>query len=259
MNATVAHFLSPGKYRGMLQIFFYNWPFYIYSTAACVLGSLLVCVLPFPPAFKWFGAVGIGCAAFWIGSSLAASHSIYDTSKLYQFEWIADLFSPAPQRWANIHAGLDETTLRLRKLFPGSRSRILDIYDPSLMSEPSITRARLLTPSPVPSESVEPAALPFRDWELDTAFLIFAAHEIRDRDARLRFFRELHRAIEPGGKVLIVEHLRDLANFAVFGPGFLHFLPRSEWLRLAAESHFVVFKEFKITPFVRVFVLGRML
>jgi hypothetical protein len=57
--------------------------------------------------------------------------------------------------------------------------------------------------------------------------------------------------------VVLCEHLRDAWNFAAFGPGFLHFLPRSAWTRVAAESRFDVEREFSITPFVRIFVLRR--
>ena len=87
--------------------------------------------------------------------------------------------------------------------------------------------------------------------------LYFAAHELRRADAREAFFRELARVVAPGGSVLLVEHLRDLANAAAFGPGALHFLPRNEWLRLAALSRLRVSRETKLTPFVSAFFLER--
>ena len=125
------------------------------------------------------------------------------------------------------------------------------------MTEPSIRRARRLTPAAFPALPADPNALPLETGTLEAAFVIFAAHEIRDAEARLRFFRELHRVLAPGGRLLLVEHLRDAANFLAFGPGFLHFLPRGEWLRLAHASGFAIVREFGITPFVRVFLLER--
>ncbi len=86
--------------------------------------------------------------------------------------------------------------------------------------------------------------------------MIFAAHEIRGPEVRLAFFRELRRILDPGGRIVLVEHLRDLANFLVFGPGFWHFLPEKEWLRLGRESRLVLHRSFRVTPFVRVFVLA---
>jgi hypothetical protein len=56
---------------------------------------------------------------------------------------------------------------------------------------------------------------------------------------------------------VVVEHLRDLANTLAFGPGALHFLPRREWLRLAAASGLALHDEARLTPFVRAFFLAR--
>jgi hypothetical protein len=74
---------------------------------------------------------------------------------------------------------------------------------------------------------------------------------------RVRWFAEARRCLASGGRVVLVEHLRDLANFAAFGPGFIHFHSAGTW-RLAWESAGLrCFDDFRITPFLRVFILGR--
>lgn len=55
----------------------------------------------------------------------------------------------------------------------------------------------------------------------------------------------------------IVEHFRDLANFLAFGPGYVHFVSRDEWLRLAAHANLAVASETKITPWVTALTLAR--
>ncbi|HEY7575227.1 MAG TPA: methyltransferase domain-containing protein, partial [Thermoanaerobaculia bacterium] len=182
-------------------------------------------------------------------------HWVYDRSPLYRWTWIRELFPRVPRRWANLHVGLDESTRQLRGNFPGTRSVVLDLYDPADMTERSIRRARLWTPSRVPAARAAATSLPLADGTLDAAFLLFAAHELRSPAHRLDLFRELRRVLAPGGRLLLVEHRRDLANFLAFGPGVLHFLPSREWRRLAREGGFSSVREFRMTPFVAVTLL----
>jgi len=258
MSATLTQRLLTTRYKGMFQILLYNWPHYLWSSLTGIAGVAAVIALPLPVEVKAAAIVAIGIGFGWLTCSLWASHHIYDASKLYEFRWVKQLLSPRPKRWVNIHAGLDETSLKLLDIFPTESATVLDIYDPITMSEPSIRRARRLTPSKVPAIKSDFRNLPVGNRAADTVFVIFAAHEIRDPIQRIHFFMELNRILEPGGKLLLVEHLRDFANFAAFGPGFFHFLPLAEWLRLGRETGFVVFKQIKITPFVRVFVLGKL-
>jgi len=171
--------------------------------------------------------------------------------------WVKDLLTIAPKQIANIHAGFDESSEALRNLFPLANLVIVDLYDPKKMTEPSIARARRLRPVQQSSLSADPGAIPLAENSCDAVFLLFAAHEIRDAQERLRLFGEVSRILTPGGTVLLVEHRRDLANFLAFGPGFLHFYPQSEWLRLAAESGLCVVTTSSMTPFVGVFLLTK--
>jgi hypothetical protein len=50
--------------------------------------------------------------------------------------------------------------------------------------------------------------------------------------------------------------MRDLANFLAFGPGFLHFHSRESWRRAWESAGFHSTDEFRVTAWVRVFVLS---
>ena len=240
------------KYDGMLQILRYNLPMYLAALAGCLAVALAVALLPLPRPLAVLASLGATGAFLLSAASLLASHYVYDLSPLSSWSWIAGLFSAPPRRWASLHAGLDETFGALERLFPDGGTT-LDIYDPKEMTEPSIVRARRIALAAATPADFR--ALPFADGSLDAVFLIFAAHELRQPESRLRFFREIARSLAPGGRVVLVEHLRDLANLLVFGPGFVHFLARREWLRLARESGLAVRSESRITPFVMILVL----
>jgi SAM-dependent methyltransferase len=241
----------------MLQILRYNLPMYLAAGAGCLAAALAVAWLPLPRPLAWLIVAAGTAAAFWSAASLAASYWIYDRSALGRWDWLPGLFEAPPRRWAQIHAGLDETRGALARLFPRAAGEVLDVYDAAEMTEPSIARARRLDPEPLPARAADFRALPLGDGSCDAVFLLFAAHELRRPAARLRLFREVARALAPRGRTILVEHLRDGASFLAFGPGFLHFLPRREWLRAAEGAGLAVAAERRITPFVAVLTLEK--
>jgi ubiquinone/menaquinone biosynthesis C-methylase UbiE len=60
---------------------------------------------------------------------------------------------------------------------------------------------------------------------------MMSAHEIRDPEERETFFRELTRLLAAKGQVVVVEHLRDMANMLAYNVGAFHFHTRAEWLK----------------------------
>jgi SAM-dependent methyltransferase len=248
-----------GRYHGMLQILRYNRPMFAKTGAAALAAILAVAILPIPRPLAVLVLVGVAAGLLWSVSSLLVSHWIYDLSPLGRWDWLARLLPAPPQHWASLHAGLDETFGALKRVFPTASAGggiVLDFFDAAEMTEPSIVRARQLSLD----QTATPAdfrALPLASGSQDAIFLIFAAHELRRPEARQRFFLEIARALAPGGRAVLVEHVRDGWNFLAFGPGFLHFLPRREWLRLAAAADLAVREDFRITPFVAVLVLEK--
>ena len=243
--------------RGVRQIVRFNWPFYAGATAAIAAAPIAIAGLPLAAAARIATYAAIGLAALWIAGSLVASWVVYDRSSLMQWTWIGRALGWQPGAWINIHAGLDESTPALRRLFRGTRGRVLDIFDPTEMTEPSIARARRLARNDAVPEIADYRSLPVPTGDVDTALLLLSAHELRSEDARAALFGELQRVLGPGGRVIVAEHLRDWANFLAFGPGVLHFHSRRVWMRAFASARFAIQSEFAITPFVRVFVLRR--
>jgi SAM-dependent methyltransferase len=240
------------SYRGVLQIIRFNWPWYLGSASFVTASLLSVRFIANPAKSCLIG--GALVALIWSLVSLLASHWVYDRSILRQWNWIADCVE-TPEHVANLHAGFDEISHHLRRLFPSCHFKAWDFYRSEIMTESSIARAR--KESATQATSVDLAHLPAAAESLDCAFLILSAHEIRTVQGRNTFFGELHRILKPGGSVLLVEHLRDWPNFLAYGPGCWHFLPRKEWLRLAAASGFSIADRFTITPFVNIFCLKK--
>ena len=244
-------------FEGMFNILLFNWPLYAVALLLVLALTIGAFIIPFPTWLTILLRVGASGTVYFLVVSLAVSHIIYDRSPLYRWTWIKDLFLTEPQQIANIHAGFDESSEALHSVFPHANLMILDLYDPRRMTEPSIARARRYRP---PTQSTIPSnleTLPVPEGTCDAIFLLFAAHELRKAQERFRLFCEVRRIAAPGGTILLVEHRRDLANLLAFGPGFLHFYPQAEWLRLTVASGLQVVTTFSMTPFVGVFVLSK--
>jgi SAM-dependent methyltransferase len=244
------------RYQGILQVLEFNWPWYAAGFVILVTSYTLLQRMNLGPVINGIVSCGVSCALCWTIASVLVSHWIYDLSKLTKWNWVTGCIPALSGRAVSIHCGFDESIGDLRRIYPATPISVWDIYEPGLTTEGSIARARRNHTAPVATH-VHYARLPESDDTLDAVFLIFAAHEIRSAKARDAFFHELFRLLKPGGTVLLVEHLRDWRNFLAYGPGFFHFLPAKEWLRLANEAGLLLTVQFRITPFVLVLKLSK--
>ncbi|BCX48202.1 methyltransferase type 11 [Haloferula helveola] len=241
------------RFAGMLAIVRYNWPFYLVATLVLVAATILIVSVSNPWIFWASMAAALGSLWFLAGS-LVTSHWVYDRSPLYRWDWLRGLSGDPPPKEAIVCvSGFDEASEALGAVMPETSFTVLDHYDADRMTEASIHRARRAFP-PGP----DALAAPFDRWPEIHADLIvgpLSIHELRSDAERATWFSQAKDALNPGGRIVIVEHVRDLANFIAFGPGFMHFHPASSWQACWESAGLEPASQFRITPFVRVFVL----
>jgi SAM-dependent methyltransferase len=246
-----------GRFQGVAKIVRFNVRFYVLSGIGLTGVAVLLASRKLPPWLALMLLCGAALGAFWTLSSLLVSWYVYDHVGVTRWQWLRGRIFVPPQRWVNIHAGLDESTAALRLLFPGTEGCVVDIYDPQEMTEPSIARARQLHPSAEPFRQGKYNALPLPESGCGAVFLLFAAHEVRSAEHRAHLLRETARVLREGGYVVLVEHLRDWKNFLAFGPGFFHFHSRRNWLGTIRGAGLMVEQVSPVTPFVECFVLRK--
>lgn len=242
-----------GPWDGMLAIVHFNWPFY--ALALLVLLTGIVGLFAGGRMTMVAGTAVAGCLWFLVGS-LGVSHWVYDRSDLYQWSWLSRaLQNTMLENILLCHSGFDEASEMLKLRFPAAKWTVLDHFDPEVMTEASIRRARKRFP-PTPGT----IAAKYNHWPLEKGtqnivFGLLAVHELRTGAERAAWFREAARCLAADGSVVLVEHVRDFANFMAFGPGFLHFHSAGSWQNSWETAGFFQGGQFRITPFVRVFVL----
>jgi SAM-dependent methyltransferase len=237
------------------QVVSFNRHFFGIALATIAAGVAAV-LLVTNPVVRILLGLGIGLAAYFMVVSVLASYWIYDASDLYRLRrWPERCLPHDPCDGIVVHAGFDPASPLVRQRYSHMRLRVLDFFDADTTTEESIRRAHRLWSPPQPQEQIV-----FDSWPVDTAsqdavFILNAAHELRDPDQRAAFFREARRVLRPGGRIVVIEQVRNAANFACFGPAAFHFLSRRTWVRTFAAAGLTVADEFPITPFVRAFVL----
>ncbi|MEM9259175.1 MAG: class I SAM-dependent methyltransferase [Bacteroidota bacterium] len=185
-------------YQGVGNIVRFNWHFYLLALVGVCVGLVVA---------HWLGggwwALGIiiaGGVLLTTFVSLIVSWYIYDHSDLYALNWLDPY--PDARSILNIHAGFDETSALLAEKYPTAQLQVMDFYDPALHTEVSIQRARRRYPPYPGTEAVNTGALPLVPDSIDVIFVLLSAHEIRDDDERIHFFRQLKQALKLGGEIV---------------------------------------------------------
>lgn len=244
--------LERKPFQGVFNIIRFNWHFYVIAGAILIVLFIINSFLPvfLQSIIKWLGFLII----ITIAVSVTTSFYVYDYSDLYKLYWLSDLNC---KKVLNVNAGFDETSTIIKRIFPKTDLTICDFYDPDKHTEISIERARKAYPSHKDTIRVDSSILPFENATFSHVISILSAHEIRKRDERILFFKELNRITEPDGHIYVTEHLRDLNNFLAYNVGFLHFHSKRNWLKVFEKSDLYLEREIKITPFISTFVLKK--
>jgi SAM-dependent methyltransferase len=242
-------------FQGVKNIIRFNWHFYVLSFIAI----LLLLTFSFFIKTEYRFVIFIVCALAILVNivSLSVSFYIYDLSDLYELKWLNKSVDNTVKSIVNIHAGFDETSALLHKKYPQASLRVLDFYDEKKHTEVSIKRARKAYPAFSGTEKVSTSLLPLQNDSADIIFLIFAAHEIRNDEERIIFFKETDRVLKQDGIIVVTEHLRDVANFFAYTIGFFHFLSKPTWLKTFVGAGLKIDRKIKITPFITTYILSK--
>jgi SAM-dependent methyltransferase len=241
-------------YQGVANIIRFNWHFYVIAIAIIIL-MVIAWLLTSNILGNAILIVAL-MSALSLLFSLFISYYVYDRSALYRLDWLKDLNIKQQDVLININAGFDETSSIIASQFPDTLLHVFDFYDPERHTEVSIERARRRYAVYPGTKKISTDAIPLSNASVNFALAILAAHEIRDTEERVRFLKEIKRALKPGGKLVVVEHLRDLQNFLAYTIGFFHFFSKKQWKDNFTAAGFKLAEERKVTPFISVFILS---
>ena len=156
-----------GPFEGVLQILRFNYPMFTGAALLLVAGAAVLKFLPLPWPVRCGTIVLMALGAAWTMTTLAVSHYVYDCYAIFKLRWLPQRLSGEVRQWANIHAGFDQASVPLQNAFPLARGRPVDLFDPAVMTERSIHRARAYYPAITGTLQGAFNRLPLEDSSLD--------------------------------------------------------------------------------------------
>lgn len=242
------------KFEGVQNVAKFNFPKYLLATGIGIVGFVLLLNTENP--ILYFLAVFSQTTWILIFNSLFISYWIYDYSPLYKLEFLNSQVKKPTQKILNISSGFDEIGGVLKSKLPKSEIIDVDIFKALPQKERSIKLAKKQNEKN-PTLELESFKIPFDSNSIDVIVLFFAAHEIRDEEDRLNFFKELNRVLKSGGFMFITEHQRDLPNFLAYSFGFLHFYSNKLWMNLFRKTGFKISNQIRENPWVQTYKLQK--
>ncbi len=239
-------------FQGVLNILDFNIHFYYYGIAALLFLLAIVYYINLPTIISILLVSGF---AYGLLMPLIVSAYVYDFSDYYSLKWLNQYIADKTLNYqlVNINAGFDETSFIIKNQLTNSDLQVYDFYDEEHHTEPAIVRARKVSLVYPNTTQIDSSAIPQEDQSVDFVFLLSSAHEIRDFSEKVAFLKECLRICKPTGKIIMVEHLRDLPNFLAFTVGFNHFFSKHVWKDAFTEAGFTAIDEQKFTPFMSIF------
>jgi hypothetical protein len=238
---------SRTRLAGVRMVLRYNWPLYLTGVAATGAAAAVASAPQIPGVVRHAGLTGAVAGTWLSAASLVATWWAYDHSELYRWTWLERALPDPPRDWLVVHAGLDEASPALRERWPQARGATLDVHAGRLPMTASLARARRVTRA---GHRPDGAAEIGEAGQLDAVVAFLSAHELRRRADRDQLIRELTGPLRPGGRLVIVEHVRDVRNAIAYGPAVTHFLPSGEWRRAIRQGGLEIVHDERLTPFL---------
>jgi len=241
------------KFQGVLNILSFNRHFYFIGIAILALIIISHQIFEWSDILFWIIIISF---MYGLVMPLIVSAYVYDFSRYYEFKWLkkCKISDSEVRQMININAGFDETSFIIKNNFPNADLKVFDFYNAEKHTEPAIIRARKVSMVYPETQQMKSDSITTDDHSADLIFLLSAVHEIRSNDEKIGFLKECRRVCKSDGKVIMVEHLRDLPNFLAFSVGFTHFFSRKIWKNAFESAGYRSFEEIKFTPFMSIFI-----
>lgn len=238
-----------GSFRNTRTYVRNRWPTYMGLYGVCVVAVL---VLSAGLVTGWFSLVPLALAAFIVATyflvaTVWAAHLAYDVMNPLAILYEQGSTGP-DQDIANIELGRRDTSIWLARHLTTGTVAAIDVYNPESNTSTPLRRARLSAEHP-PSDprlswiDGSTNLLPLSDRSVSCVYLVEVLSEFWQGSERETLLREVHRVLEPDGRLLLTEPVRTQTSLLLWLPRAYGAPTAAEWKSLLTRCGFDVRRE----------------
>jgi SAM-dependent methyltransferase len=248
---------STSRYQGLSRYVAARWPRFLLGYGGGAVGLVAVAWLSLIK--DWYGLILLSQAGLLIvvsacAASLWSAHKLYDGPELRDALLQMGDVQPS-DTLLYPYAGASEAVASFALTLTTGRLIAIDIYNPQLMPERHLSRARQQAPKPEadPRISWRDGAidlLPFPDGSFRFVVLNEVLSNLWQPGDRRKLLAESVRVLIPGGRLLVAEPVRTTTNMLVCGPDLLRLSSREAWDRLLVDAGLEVKDELSLRDLI---------
>ncbi len=228
-----------------------HWPGYLWRFVGLIF-SLLLIAYALEAGWASLAAIGTGLlitfaflllAALWAAQLKDSAGDPSTTEFLYQMSQTRPF-----NNLACIDLGLREQSIALSQHLTSGQLFVIDIYNPQLMPDKSLVRARQLAPPSFADPRIvrydgSLDLLPLPDNSVQAVFLQDVLSKFVQRGDQQVLLREVNRILEPNGRLLLAEPIDSWPNRILPGSTIRFLNPKTYWSNLLLEAGFDLRRE----------------
>ncbi len=249
-NTPMRQFVAENRLNSALRQVYTHWPTYLFGYGGGALLALLIVLISVQQ--KWWGFIPLMLAfllvliyLFGVSLWMVYQHNEQDDTVLL-FAWAQ--ISPTDSL-AHIDLGRRQIPLRLLRFLTTGKLSVIDVYNPQLTPSTALVRARNQAAHMTQADPrlvwLEGSVnlLPLPDKSMPVVTMAYTLPEFWQRGDREQLLAEVFRVLKPGGRLILLERVRQPQNMLLMGPLVWNCPAAAYWQTLLTQAGFTIRKQ----------------
>jgi ubiquinone/menaquinone biosynthesis C-methylase UbiE len=245
---------ASNPYHGTATHIYAQWPGYLLRYGGLIFALFMVGagLLLRQPVLTALGIILLTAVFFLMVAALWTANRLFDADSQQVIDLLFAMSQAQPtDQIAHIDLGLRRQAMLLSSRLTTGMITVIDVYNPQLMTDSSLSRARRQAPSAIQDPRLDWYdgqfnLLPLPDSCVEAVFISQVLSEFNQHGDRQVLLREIKRILKPNGRLLLAEQTASWLNWLLVGSSTAKLQPVEYWHDLLVEAGFDVIRQEQI-------------